>query len=271
VTTLALRSTTPSDAEAVAALLARVALGPTATAQELAGTLAGEDALLLGSDAGVVGFATVRLRGTEVADAELGCEPGHEVLLVEAAEQRARELGATLLRIVPLDAGDDLARSGYREVRTFLRLGRTLAPTALPQELERVAATSRDVYALEQAAFVDAWGFVPETYEQWRTRVTSRFGDGPALLAWRDGEPAGAVRGTTRYGWGWIPTLVVAPAWQGRGVGSVLLTGALAALELGGATRAGLEVDTLNEPAQRLYARQGFEELTRERFFEKAL
>ena len=35
--------------------------------------------------------------------------------------------------------------------------------------------------------------------------------------------------------------------------------------------RVGLEVDRENEPALRLYARHGFEELTRERFFEKAL
>ena len=270
MSTVAVHTATSADADAIASLLGRVAEGPTQSADELRTILAADEAWLLGSRE-AVGFLALRLRGPDVADAELACERGHEDILVEAAETRARELGARLLRIVPLDARDRLRRFGYVEVRSFLRLGREVPPTALPPALERIAPTAREVHAIEQAGFADAWGFVPERYGDWRARVGHRFAGGAALLARRDGSPAGSIRCSSRYGWGWIPTLVVAAEHRRHGLGSLLLEGAFALAGAEGRTHIGLEVDEDNAPARRLYARHGFEELTRERFFEKAL
>jgi ribosomal-protein-alanine N-acetyltransferase len=64
-----------------------------------------------------------------------------------------------------------------------------------------------------------------------------------------------------------IHTIGVDPAWQGRGVGGVLLDGLLAVADGIGASTY-LEVRTDNVPAQRLYRARGFEVLgTRRRYY----
>jgi [ribosomal protein S18]-alanine N-acetyltransferase len=64
-----------------------------------------------------------------------------------------------------------------------------------------------------------------------------------------------------------IHTIGVDPAWQGRGVGRVLLDGLLAAADRIDATTY-LEVRADNEPAQRLYRATGFEVVgTRRRYY----
>lgn len=80
---------------------------------------------------------------------------------------------------------------------------------------------------------------------------------GVALLPGRLGQQAEAE----------IHTIGVDPAWQGRGVGRLLLDGLLAAADAIGATTY-LEVRTDNVPAQRLYRATGFEVVgTRRRYY----
>jgi ribosomal-protein-alanine N-acetyltransferase len=55
-----------------------------------------------------------------------------------------------------------------------------------------------------------------------------------------------------------VQTMAVAPAYQGRGLGAVLLTDLLDEAARRGQPRTLLEVRADNEPAQRLYARHGF-------------
>ena len=57
---------------------------------------------------------------------------------------------------------------------------------------------------------------------------------------------------------GHVKDIAVHPDWRGRGVGSTLLSRALAVLEAGGARRAKLEVRVGNEAAQALYRSFGF-------------
>jgi len=56
-----------------------------------------------------------------------------------------------------------------------------------------------------------------------------------------------------------IQTMAVAPSYQGQGVGQLLLDDLLGEARRRGQQRVLLEVRADNEPAQRLYARNGFE------------
>jgi ribosomal protein S18 acetylase RimI-like enzyme len=274
VSTVALRAPEQADAGALAALLARVAPGPTETSAELADDLRAlptTDAWLLEEGGDLVGYAAVRTRGALIADADLAALPGREQTLVELVERRARELGTPVLRVVPRAPGAALAPLGYRLERTFLRLGAPLDALAAPEErpvpLEAVAPTDPALHQLDQLGFAGSWGFVAETYAQWRTRIERRPA-APSFVARAAGQPVGGIRCTYRYGWGWVCSLVVAPAARGRGIGAQLLAAAAEGLE---GTHVGLEVDEVNAPARRLYDAAGLRELDRERFFEKVL
>jgi ribosomal protein S18 acetylase RimI-like enzyme len=273
MTTVALRAPSPADADALAALLADVARGPSETEAELAPDLAlvpPASTWLLEEEGRLVGFATVRQRGALIVDGDLAALPGREAPLVEEIESRARRLGAPVLRITPRGAGG-LEDYGYRLERTFLRLGAAIAGAAIPRdapaELVPVTPTDEALHRLDQTCFAASWGFVSETYAQWRARVASRPA-GPSFVARAAGEAIGGIRCSYRFGWGWVNSLVVAPAARGRGVGAQLLATGLAALD---ASHVGLEVDERNAPARRLYERAGFQEVDSERFYEKDL
>jgi GNAT superfamily N-acetyltransferase len=274
MSTVTVRAPEGADAARVATLLAGVVPGPSETAEELGADLpawpAG-DAWVLDEGDRLAGFATVRRRGALIADGDLVALPGSEQPLVELIERRAADWRAPVLRVTPRGSGSDLAGLGYRLVRTFLRLGVDSAafvpPAEAPAELLPVEPADPRLYQLEQTCFAASWGFVPETYPQWRDRVGRR-PPAPSFVALAAGEAIGGIYCTYRYGWGWVRSLVVAPAARGRGVGAQLLGAAAAALD---ASRLGLEVDELNEPARRLYERAGLRELDRERFYEKEL
>ena len=96
------------------------------------------------------------------------------------------------------------------------------------------------------------------------------------LAAERDGEVLGytyaGVEGndymSLRGPAGVLYDIVVDPAQRGQGVGGMLLSATLAALEARGAPRVVLSTAERNEPAQRLFTRAGFRrtmiEMTRE-------
>ena len=74
-----------------------------------------------------------------------------------------------------------------------------------------------------------------------------------------DGEQVVGYAGLCDYpDEAFVQTLAVAPAAQGRGLGSRLLLALLAEAERRGRRRVSLEVRADNAPAQRLYARHGF-------------
>lgn len=56
----------------------------------------------------------------------------------------------------------------------------------------------------------------------------------------------------------WLEDMVVAPAGRGGGVGTQLLSAAIATARARGCKRITLLTDRANEAAQRFYARQGF-------------
>jgi ribosomal protein S18 acetylase RimI-like enzyme len=58
---------------------------------------------------------------------------------------------------------------------------------------------------------------------------------------------------------GYVPELAVAESWRGRGVGDLLMSAADEWAKEQGAEHMWLDVDAANEPAQRLYAKRGYE------------
>lgn len=76
------------------------------------------------------------------------------------------------------------------------------------------------------------------------------------FVATADGEVVGFCHCWTSD---FIKDLVVAPEWEGRGLGTALLTLALAAFKARGADAVSLKTDLDNIRAQSLYRRLGFE------------
>lgn len=113
--------------------------------------------------------------------------------------------------------------------------------------------------ALHEAAF---------PAEPWSASALARLLAMPgavALIATRNGEPAGLVLARVAADEAEIVTLGVAPAHARRGVGRRLVEEAAAVLRAAGATRLFLEVAETNEAARRLYAGLGFAAIGRRR------
>ncbi len=115
-----------------------------------------------------------------------------------------------------------------------------------------------DVLPLAQALFA---GDPPWTEEQFRSELAGVPASRWYVIAEDSGDLAGyaglRLSGDTAD----VQTLAVAPAWQRRGIGTVLLAALLDEARRRGAHEAMLEVRADNEAALALYERQGFEQL----------
>lgn len=89
----------------------------------------------------------------------------------------------------------------------------------------------------------------------------SSFGD--AALDRRSGAPAGFVLSRGAAGEAEILTIVVAPAWRGRGLGRSLIAHHVDRLATARIETLFLEVNEDNAPARRLYEREGFTQVGR--------
>jgi ribosomal protein S18 acetylase RimI-like enzyme len=270
VTALAVRPAGRADAAAIAALVARVG-GPLAEPEEEIaadlGRLPSADAVLLEEGDETVGVVAFLPRGALIADARLTALPGREPPLLDALERRAAELRLPIVRINTRPVDLDLGACGYAHVRSFRRLVADRATLAGLAAAEPRPADDPEVYALEQSCFAGHWGFVTESYGGWRDRVL-RHEPAPAFVVRLDGATVGAARAMRRFGRAWIGSLVVAPEARGRRLGEALVRAAAAAFDT---PQIGLEVDTANHAACRLYERLGFVEVDRREFWEKEL
>ena len=160
--------------------------------------------------------------------------------MLEAAEERAREIEPGLARgqRVYLETahlvGDPgapalLAAKGYRRVRTFFRMVRSLAPSeqgpAAPPGIELRSfdpdADGRLVHAAVEEAFANEWGHRQRPYLDWHEAVIEwpRFDAELIPVAWDGDEVVGvSLNYAKRMGdWGFIRTLAVREAWRRRG------------------------------------------------------
>jgi mycothiol synthase len=140
--------------------------------------------------------------------------------------------------------------------------GLTIAPFS--PELDEQMMTAHNT------AFLGVRGFQPWSADTWRTWATGHRSFRPdwTYLALARGEVTGYVLCQAfpdewpSLGWsqGYIAKLGILPAWRGRGLGRSLLSWVMAAFAADGMQYAGLDVDSGNTPAERLYASMGFEE-----------
>jgi mycothiol synthase len=203
--------------------------------------------------------------------------------LLRWAEQRGREIAATY----PDDASIEMIahcysqetaavslfqNENYQLTRHYWRMEieMTDAPTVpvMPAGITlRAFATGQDdraVHAAVTEAFLDHWGSLPQSFEEWsQSRInTDSFDPSLWLLAvdQATGEIAGTslcrVRGEDRAGW--VSTLAVRRAWRKQGLGMALLQHSFAEFYQRGLHKVGLGVDADSlTGATRLYERAG--------------
>ena len=137
---------------------------------------------------------------------------------------------------------------------------RPVEPVLVPLEPSDAAALSR-LHALAFDAPGGGWGggefasLLGQPTVLGRRAVRPSRG-GPA-------EPRGFVLAREAAGEAEVLTIAVHPAWQGRGVGGLLMETLLRDLYARRARELFLEVDEGNAPALRLYDRLGFREVGR--------
>lgn len=97
-------------------------------------------------------------------------------------------------------------------------------------------------------------------------------GHGFLLTASHHGTPVGVayaacILSLEHGGWsGWLEEFYVLPEWRGQGVGSLLLAAVIAAATQRGWPALDIEVDSDHERVLSLYARSGFQPVSRTRF-----
>lgn len=165
---------------------------------------------------------------------------------------------------VPLLPGAGAVQNPFARTEGFILLHRPMAlpepPVRLPQgvTLARIeAADSGAVHKLMQRAYSSGFGTVPDNLlDWWESLVTdSEFDRNLAIVARAGNDVVGFCLCWTSS---FVKDLVVDTGWRNRGIGSALLSAAIAALRARGAQELSLKVDIYNGTAQRLYRSFGF-------------
>lgn len=193
-------------------------------------------------------------------------------LLLGWAEGRERELGREQHRQA-IASGNDAARglladAGYAYERSYDRMSIALedAPpaTSVPGVLVRLPRLPQDahaIHAIDAESFADAGDYLPMTFEEFEEQCLS----GAVLARELSGV---AVEGGKVVGFllaerwpeehaGFVSALGVQPSHQRRGIGTALLTSALALFAAEGLREGLLGVASSNPEALRLYERLG--------------
>jgi mycothiol synthase len=220
------------------------------------------------ADGALTGYAVAHRFGTFAAVDPAQEHQGIGARLLDWCESRQRELGWAQHR-TSIPAGNLRAKAllegrGYAFVRSDSRLTLALdefrgAPvaedvTVRPLEAHRDGPTLHEV---DQAAFVTADGFEPESYAAFSEQhLKAHDLDGQlSRVAERDGEILGFAL-TRRHGAesaAYVAILAVRPGEQGRGIGRTLLVDVFQEARRAGFTEVQLGVASDNQTALRLY------------------
>ena len=305
MTELALRAPTPQDAAGIAEVLNAHAAATGRAADEtpegvrrwfeLEDLDPAHDMFLAVEGEGIMGYADVTAPGAarEIVNVDLRVPPGRNHVverLLEAAERRADELGDAGARVrAPANQGDDeyraaLSRHGFVVVRSSYTMEIDLErPTEDPVWPDGLASRpfrrgeERAVYDAYVEAFADHWGFVPESFGDWRTW---NLGPDADTSLWRlvedGGEIAAACLSKPSRGddetLGWVSVLAVRPAWRRRGLARALLLESFGLFRSIGRPRAALGVDGENTTgALALYESVGMRATSRSDTWERVL
>lgn len=226
--------------------------------------------------------------GTAIGAAVVSWAEGRSALTLELA---APDLAVTLSSGAS-SANEAMQRilqeAGFGYVRSSWQMQIDLGdepppPPTWPEGIEvrsaePTEAEYRAILAVENDAFADHYGFVPNSYADFVHYATQMFPFDPAL--WRlamDGDQIAAISLNTphRPGMpdvGWVGTLGVRRAWRRRGLGEALLRDAFRLFHARGKRQVGLGVDASNlTGATRLYERVGMRVMRESRNYEKRL
>ena len=136
---------------------------------------------------------------------------------------------------------------------------------------------------VQNAAFGESWGFCPNTVDQikYRADMSNTRHQGILFIFHREEqqEEQACCEKPAGYCWtclvpvpqglkGIIGMIGVVPEFRGRGVSKSILLAGMDYLQSEGATDIGLEVDSSNTPAIRLYTSVGFERTSELHWFE---
>jgi len=118
-------------------------------------------------------------------------------------------------------------------------------------------ADLKAIHTLLQRAYANGFGSVTPDWLNWweALRADSEFDPALCFVAKAGDAIVGFCLCWTSS---FVKDLVVAPEWQGRGLGAALLATAMTALRERGASLVQLKVVTVNAGARRLYERLGF-------------
>ncbi len=213
--------------------------------------------------------------------------------LLQLAEERARQhipeaAAGARVSLFTHTNGSELAaqrfveKHGYTLVRHFWRMGIELheGPVAAqwPEGITlRTLAPGMEhaIYEADEEAFLDHWGYMPSTFEDWAHWTFKREGFDPTLcfLAMDGDEIAGfALCADEKERGGWVHVLGVRRSWRRRGIGLALLHHAFTEFYRRGIRAAYLGVDAQSlTGATRLYERAGMHAVRHYRNYEKEL
>jgi ribosomal protein S18 acetylase RimI-like enzyme len=203
--------------------------------------------------------------------------PDGEKLFETFGADRAPEREA-LLRAY----GYEPVRHGYSMVRPSVD---DLPDAPLPAGLEIREVLPEHlpaIWAADQEAFRDAWGFRPATEGDYQRFLTDPVMSDTSLwrVAWDGAEVAGQVRSfinaeeNERFGRkrGYTENISVRRPWRRRGLARALIAASFPLLRARGMTEAGLGVDTENvSGALRVYEGCGFRPISRNTVYRKSL
>jgi mycothiol synthase len=213
--------------------------------------------------------------------------------LLHALEARGRaemEQAAPDLRVFIrnfMTAGDEKGRAlhasaGFQPVRynwsMRIKLETAPAQPVFPPGVEiRPFNEAEHLYPVYEAiteSFLDHWGFVKPTFDDWKEHrlAPERYYPDLWFVAWAGDQVAGASICRYRSEIGWVWTLGVRRPWRKQGLGMALLLHSFGEFYRRGQPVIGLGVDASNPTgATRLYERAGMQIETEYVCYEKEL
>ena len=274
--------------------------------ENLSGCDPATDVAIAEFDGRMVGYGRAatheELDGTRIYEVIPFVDPadaGHDVFsaMVDAIEARARTIaaghppGAKYLETFGGDLAAErdrlLEAAGYVPVRYYYSMMRPsvddLPDAPLPKGLEIREVQPEHmsaIWAADQEAFRDHWGYTPATDADYQLFLTDPVMTDTALwrVAWDGDEVAGQVRSfinaeeNERRGRlrGYTEHISVRRPWRRRGLARALIAASFPLLRARGMTEAALGVDTENTSgALRVYEGCGFRPVSRSATYRK--
>jgi ribosomal protein S18 acetylase RimI-like enzyme len=274
----------------------------------LDGSDARQDVAIAEMDGRIVGYGRAgchqELDGPRIYEVVPFVDPnvageGVFLAMVDAVETRLRTIAAGHPpgeKVFETFGGDKaperealLLRLGYAAVRWSFAMVRPsvddLPDAPLPAGLEIRDVRAEDlphIWAADQEAFRDHWGFTPATDAEYQRFLTDPVTSDSTLwrVAWEGDQICGQVRSfinpTENERWGrlrgYVEFISVRRPWRGRGLARALIAASFPLLRARGMQEAGLGVDTENTSgALRVYEGCGFRPVSRSTSYRKPL